>query len=290
VNCRLTLSSSSVRTDTSTDGGYARVADGDDSRFKDEIGLTQSIVTSSGQNDSGLFELNFNDPRYLPFERRGAISNWLLELSGSTDFPQFDPQSISDVIIHVKYTARDGGAGLKTAAGDSITDAINAIATGSKETALMQGFSVRHEFSDAWYRFLHVSEADGSQSLVLEITRDYFPYLFHSKTIKISKVSVLLVLVDASDYDNSKPLTLSVNVGGADAGSLAPEASSADTEPPWGGQPFNYIAASVDDLFGDNESVKLTLTADPTTISDLPDAYKDSSSGTARLNADAFEN
>ena len=35
----------------------------------------QSIVTSHGQNDSGLFELNFRDERYLPFEGAGAISN-----------------------------------------------------------------------------------------------------------------------------------------------------------------------------------------------------------------------
>jgi hypothetical protein len=34
----------------------------------------QSIATSHAQNDSGMFELNFRDERYLPFEGAGAIS------------------------------------------------------------------------------------------------------------------------------------------------------------------------------------------------------------------------
>ena len=32
------------------------------------------------QNDSGLFEPNLRDERYLPFEGCGAISSWCLEL------------------------------------------------------------------------------------------------------------------------------------------------------------------------------------------------------------------
>ena len=40
----------------------------------------QSIATSNAQNDAGVFELNFRDERYLPFEGAGAISDWSLEL------------------------------------------------------------------------------------------------------------------------------------------------------------------------------------------------------------------
>jgi hypothetical protein len=39
---------------------------------------TSTIVTSSGQNDAGLFEVNFRDERWLPFEGRGAVSTWNL--------------------------------------------------------------------------------------------------------------------------------------------------------------------------------------------------------------------
>jgi Tc toxin complex TcA C-terminal TcB-binding domain len=53
---------------------YAERPDGDDPRFLRDHVLLQSIATSSAQNDSGMFELNFRDERYLPFEGAGAIS------------------------------------------------------------------------------------------------------------------------------------------------------------------------------------------------------------------------
>lgn len=51
-----------------------------DGRFSDYFGSLQSIVTSSAQNDSGLFETNLREERYLPFENSGVVSEWQLEL------------------------------------------------------------------------------------------------------------------------------------------------------------------------------------------------------------------
>jgi hypothetical protein len=62
------------------------------------IGGIQSIATSNAQNDSGMFELNFRDERYLPFEGAGAISTWRLELPA--EFRVFDDATIPDVILH----------------------------------------------------------------------------------------------------------------------------------------------------------------------------------------------
>ncbi|MBL8066243.1 MAG: prepilin-type N-terminal cleavage/methylation domain-containing protein, partial [Chthonomonadaceae bacterium] len=44
-------------------------------------------------NDSGLFETNLRDERYLPFEGSGAESHWNIELP--TSFPAFDYGTIS---------------------------------------------------------------------------------------------------------------------------------------------------------------------------------------------------
>lgn len=66
----------------------------------------QQIALSTGLDDNGLFTLNFeSNERYLPFEYTGAISNWTLE------FPNPDRQkavleSINDIVIHLRYTAR----------------------------------------------------------------------------------------------------------------------------------------------------------------------------------------
>jgi len=68
---------------------------------------SQQIALSTGVDDNGLFTLNFNDDRYLPFEYTGAISTWCLT------FPNPEAQrelleSLTDIIVHVSYTARSG--------------------------------------------------------------------------------------------------------------------------------------------------------------------------------------
>ncbi|MCK7318540.1 neuraminidase-like domain-containing protein [Enterobacter cloacae] len=73
--------------------------------------VSQSIGVSHGMDDNGIHQLSFDgDERYLPFEGTGAISGWHLK------FPRYDrtPQqellaSLSDVIIHIRYIAMDGG-------------------------------------------------------------------------------------------------------------------------------------------------------------------------------------
>ena len=76
----------------------------------------QAIATSTGQNDGGLFELNFRDERYLPFEGAGVISRWRIALD--PDANGFDFNTLSDVVLHIRYTARDGGERLKKGAQD----------------------------------------------------------------------------------------------------------------------------------------------------------------------------
>lgn len=150
VNCTLTLQKSTIRKSPSLGAsGYAR--DGEDTaRFSDHFGSVQSIVTSSGSSDSGLFEVNLRDERYLPFEGAGAISEWRLSLP--TELPQFDHSTISDVILHVRYTAREGGMPLRNAAVATLTEQIKA-ATAVGSVRLL---SLRHEFPTEWARFAAV--------------------------------------------------------------------------------------------------------------------------------------
>jgi hypothetical protein len=47
-----------------------------DPRMVRRYAATEAVATSSGQNDSRMFQLSFNDERYLPFEFHGAVSRW----------------------------------------------------------------------------------------------------------------------------------------------------------------------------------------------------------------------
>lgn len=63
----------------------------------------QKIAVSSGVNDSGLFVLDFQDERYLPFEGTGAVSSWKLEMPRETN--HFDFDRLTDVLITLRYSA-----------------------------------------------------------------------------------------------------------------------------------------------------------------------------------------
>src|SRR5262245_29259136 len=88
VNCTLSLLGSSLRKvpDAAPDGSdYLRRQT--DSRFVDYAGAVQSVITSSAVNDSGMFEVNLREERFLPFEGAGAESTWKIELPTPTDYP-----------------------------------------------------------------------------------------------------------------------------------------------------------------------------------------------------------
>jgi len=107
------LLKNSVRKNSTLFDGELSQARRRSARFADNVGAIESIVTSNAQNDSGLFELNLRDERYLPFEGAGAIDEWHLELP--KEFKQFDYDRISDVVLHLKYAAscfRSGGIAL----------------------------------------------------------------------------------------------------------------------------------------------------------------------------------
>jgi hypothetical protein len=88
-----------------------KLAEGDSDKVRSDWRKQQKIAISKAVNDSGLFELNFHDERYLPFEGTGAVSDWELEMCGSNKTVL---DTVSDVIIHIKYTALDGGETFKS--------------------------------------------------------------------------------------------------------------------------------------------------------------------------------
>ncbi len=172
VNCTLSLLKSNLRKSPIAGDDYARHGSEDD-RFVDYIGAVQSIVTSSGQNDSGMFETNLRDERFLPFEGAGAESTWKLDLPKG--YPAFDYATISDVILHIRYTARQGVDPTKVKA------ALDDLFQQADQAGLALLFSLRHDFPTEWSAFV-----SGSGNFTATIRKDYFPYFTQGKQIKIT--------------------------------------------------------------------------------------------------------
>ncbi|MCW7763185.1 neuraminidase-like domain-containing protein [Photorhabdus luminescens] len=76
-----------------------------------ETGLAEScksLAISHGINDSGQFQLDFNNGKFLPFEGIAINDTGTLTLSfpNATGKQQTTLQTLSDIILHIRYTIR----------------------------------------------------------------------------------------------------------------------------------------------------------------------------------------
>ena len=188
------------------DGAYARQGSEDD-RFSDFFGAVQSIVTSGAINDSGMFETNLRDERILPFEGAGVESTWKLELPAA--YRSFDYDTISDVILHLRFTARQGGALLTEGAEVHVGTVVEAYSSGL--TLMM---SLKHDFPTEWSRF---HTAGGSFTAKLE--RSFFPYFTQGRTVTITEIRVDAIASGALGSVVPADLDLTALTDGLAAGS-----------------------------------------------------------------------
>ena len=155
VNCILTMTGSSIR----------KSSNGKPLAF--ESVASESIATSTAINDSGLFEVNFNDERYLPFEGYGAISKWHISLPSETN--HFDRNSISDVIINICYTARK--------------ETISKVSHGPYLRNAVRVLSFKHDLPSVWRKI-----QNGETVFEVQLEDTLYPYWMREsgKTIKAS--------------------------------------------------------------------------------------------------------
>ncbi len=176
---------------------------------------TTSIATSTAQNDGGLFELSFRDERYLPFEGAGAVSTWGIELP--SQLRQFDYDSISDIIVHVSYTALDDGAFRQTVESGLAAELTQHATT----VGLYRLFSLRRDFPSVFHQLLHPT---GAQQVSFELGPQHFPYFLSDRSITVSAASLFLAPVGAAPVDTTG-LELKVNGTAAGAFSTLPKSN-----------------------------------------------------------------
>jgi hypothetical protein len=197
VHARLTLLRSSTRNRADITPGqgaadnYPRSGP-EDRRFTDDFAAIESIVTSGSIDASGLWEVSLRDERRLPFEGRGAISTWQLELPPT--LRSFDYATISDVILTIRYAARHGGDALRDAASAAAMAEISRRELGRWPQQLL--VSLRHDFPTEWAR---LAAGAGQETQEFAIGRDRFPYLFTGLDITVRTVDAFTVVPEDED-------------------------------------------------------------------------------------------
>lgn len=273
VNGTLTLLRSSIRVNDALHmGAYVR-AEGDDARFTDQFGINQSIVTSSAQHDAGMFDFSLRDERYLPFEGAGAVSRWRIELPAETN--GFDIRTVSDVILHVMYSAKSSGGIFRNAVMDEVVRK-------APQTGMMFAISARNRFSAEWHRFLHPADNADGQTLSIPLTSLDVPFRHRSGNPAIVKADVFLRVKDAGAYGQGQPLKLALKAPNDETAVLTLSADVAFGDTPHTSAEFEPVGVGT-----------WTLHAEEADIALLPEAFVQTvtAGGTThvRLKADMIE-
>lgn len=198
INATLRLLENKFRNTAIGGKTYEENTEETDDRFSTYIIPIDAIAASSAQNDSGMFELNFKDERYLPFEGAGVISKWRLELP---TFKQFDYHSISDVIIHLRYTSCEGGERLKSAATKSLSKQLANIEQELNETGLHVALNMKHDLPNEW----HLFKKNGSIDLKIDKTR--LPYIAQMLTPSVDNLMFVAKI-------KNNPVSYSIDIDG----------------------------------------------------------------------------
>ncbi len=226
INLQLTLHRGIIR--RSADATASPVDDG----YGTEL---PRITTSTSSQDAGVFQLDLRDPRYVPFERRGAVSQWHAKLTARV-VKQINWHTINDLVLHLRYTARDGGDDFASAREASLEAALPSLAfayttlpeDGSAGTPLVTPggavflFSAKRDDPDN----LYAAQDAGDTGMEIEVTAAMLG------TLKDRSLARVLVFAPGAsgvsaytlgNWSNDETIT----VGGVSAASFVP-----DTAPP----------------------------------------------------------
>ncbi|GAP91517.2 putative PA14 domain protein [Rosellinia necatrix] len=213
LNCTLTLQSNTYR--ISSDGDDYGNPNKDGAFRTDVIPIT-SIAVSSSHHDSGRFDFDSYSEKYRPFEGAGAISTWNLELP--KQLRQFDYQTISDVVMQVRYTSLGGGQNLGNAATASLLKALKDSTVGPENSLPSAIVDVKCDFASQWYVFTEKMRQHKATegSLTMSGLGGYLPF-WASGFGKASAYSVSLLIMPAiqpAQFDLQKNLILTGPSGG----------------------------------------------------------------------------
>ncbi|EWC46862.1 hypothetical protein DRE_03874 [Drechslerella stenobrocha 248] len=256
VSCKLTQITNSYRASTSlgSSNSYPEdtAAPNSDTRFRYNLGSIQSVATSTAQSDTGTFELNFRDERYLPFEGTGAISTWLIELPRT--IRQFDYSTITDAVLTLRYTARDGGASLRKVVDDIQRDSLNNILTQAKVAGLYAAYVLPVTFPTEWWQLRNTT----NHTTHITIGAQHLPYFTVGHGPQIDKITWFAVGTGVKSPPGS--LAVKIDDHPDDALTLVPEDK--------GYGKFCYSGSSNDGVITIGKQFKLQM-ADTAAVKEL---------------------
>ncbi len=149
---------------TLTHNGISRVVLPGNGQFAETVirRPPESIAFTAPLNANGLFEMQPDPGKLMPFESMGVDGFWEFQLPKAAN--AFDYSSIADVLITLEYTAL------------SNTDyRRRVIANLDRRFSADRAFSFRRDFPDQWYDLNHPEQSNEPMVVQFETLRGDFP-------------------------------------------------------------------------------------------------------------------
>ncbi|KAI3317660.1 hypothetical protein HD806DRAFT_526901 [Xylariaceae sp. AK1471] len=158
-----------------------------DPRFRtDNIPITATAIDSPNPRAASL-SFGFPGESYSPFEGAGAISTWQIDLP--PELRPFDYRTISDAVLHLRYTARDGGAAFAQKASEATFAALQQQASRPGPLSVM--INAPSDFATGWGAF-QAAVRDGRDDAQLNMTgiEGFLPFWTRRMTVTIQSILV----------------------------------------------------------------------------------------------------
>jgi hypothetical protein len=149
---------------------------------------TTVIAASTAQSDAGVFEFNFRDERYMPFEGAGVNSSWQLSLP--TLVKPFDYSTISDVILRISYTAYED----TTSALETDQEAVTGILASLTDPGVTRVLSMRNDFPEAWNALVQ-----GGLPTKISVGEVHVPFFMSAFDLEPASFDLLVEKLDGKD-------------------------------------------------------------------------------------------
>ena len=150
-----------------------------------------SIACSGSQNDAGMFQFNFNDERYLPFEGQrfeptetSELPRVNFNLEMNSEFRAFDYNTITDVLMHLHYTAEE------ITGGEVLTAKKNDIKTKLSDIPFTKLISIKNEFSQEWFE----AKSQNATEISIDLSKISLPYVAKNNAKNITTKYALVEL------------------------------------------------------------------------------------------------
>ncbi|KAM7219247.1 hypothetical protein V8F06_005416 [Rhypophila decipiens] len=204
-----------------------------------------SIATSMGNADAGVFDSSLEQPRYLPFEFAGAASKWRIKLPAENN--AFSLDTLSDAILHMTYTARQGGEDLRRAA----TAAVGGRMAGDGVRFLDARHEMAEQFRHAFPRrsssrrsHMLVEKTECGRDMKLSFTKNMFPFT-HGHRYRAIWITKVHVFVEAMDFASNKSRSkCACPRGGTGVCSKSPSCHEKEKKPAANSFEIEYLPAS----------------------------------------------